>query len=286
MTNQVGKVHTQPGDEVLCESTCHILTTVAASVLIPGAQAKLVVVTEGNECRQVEGCPSAVPSWEEVFISRGNMKSSGEVYKKIVHYHADGARIFNGVAVCSGEVNLFGLFPFVCRVWDRQLDLFWWVRKSSFLARRVRKVLAVECVKRDFGGGWNLRGQSCESLQEDHNRCKVIGEVINKLPYIAMFFRETNIDTISTKNSLGKFVKHYLIMESRQLVLEASDSFCNAFGFTEEMLEKTVECFGPFNPRSSDCEFGDEIFFAVIEGIWSSFYFLNVGSSETNQYLK
>src|SRR6185369_16704638 len=118
MTNQVAiKVHTQPGDELLCDVNSHIYNYEGGGISFnSGVQAKLISGDRGRiSALQVEQNVNPIYDWLthtslvciENTVNRAGgsyytflqMKEISEVCKKYnLKYHLDGARIFNALA--------------------------------------------------------------------------------------------------------------------------------------------------------------------------------------------
>ncbi|HXC06911.1 MAG TPA: GntG family PLP-dependent aldolase [Bacteroidia bacterium] len=272
MTNQIAiKVHTQPGDEVLCEQTCHIYNFEGGGISFnSGAQAKLLAGDRGRmNAVQVEESINPAFDWltrtslvsiENTcnrsggsYYSLDGMKSIAAVCKKHgLKYHLDGARIFNAIVETGYAPKEVGsLFDSVSVCLSKGLGApvgsvllgdHEFIRK----ARRVRKV---------FGGGMRQAGYLAAAgiyaldhhvtrLKEDHKRAKELAACLQKLPFVESILPvDTNI-IIFTMNDT---------MKSDQLVakLKEKDIISSGFGkqtirfvthldFTDEMLSRTM----------------------------------------------
>jgi threonine aldolase len=272
MTNQIAiKVHTQPGDEVICESTCHIYNYEGGGIAFnSGAQAKLLTGDRGRmSAKQVEENLNASFDWltrtqlvsiENTcnrsggsFYSLKQMQEIGDVCRKhSLRYHLDGARIYNAL-VETGDAPLAvgSLFDSISVCLSKGLGApagSVLLGDKTFIkqARRIRKV---------FGGGMRQAGylaaagiyaldNNIQRLKEDHRRAKVLGDTLKSLSFVeSMLPVESNIIifTLSDKMKSDDFVAK----------LKAKDIICSGFGkqtirfvthldFNEEMLGKTV----------------------------------------------
>ncbi len=272
MTNQIAiKVHTQPGDEVICESTCHIYNYEGGGIAFnSGAQAKLQVGDRGRmSAKQVEENINASFDWltrtslvsiENTcnrsggsYYSLSGMKEIAETCKKYsLKYHLDGARIFNALVESKYSAQDAGkLFDSVSVCLSKGLgapvgSVLLGSKEFIVKARRVRKV---------FGGGMRQAGylaaagiyaldNHVKRLTEDHARAKELGEVLKSLPFIESILPvDTNIIIFTLSDK----------MKSEDLVarLKSKDIISTGFGkqtirfvthldFTDEMLEKTI----------------------------------------------
>ena len=272
MTNQIAiKVHTQPGDEVLCESTCHIYNFEGGGISFnSGAQAKLLAGDRGRiSARQVEENISASYDWlartSLVSVENSCNRSGGSYYslanlreisevcnKNKLKYHLDGARIFNALAESGDSTQAVGkLFDSVSVCLSKGLgapvgSVLLGTREFIAKARRVRKV---------FGGGMRQAGYLAAAgiyaldnhvgrLKEDHKRARELGVALKSLPFIESILPvDTNIIifTLSDKMKSDDFVAK----------MKSKDIICSGFGkqtvrfvthldFTDAMLEKTI----------------------------------------------
>ena len=125
MTNQIAiKTHTQPGDELICDSNAHIYNYEGGGIAFnSGVQAKLLQgdrgrITAEQIAEQINPGFDWLAKTSLVSIENTSNRSGGSVYdleeiKKIaalckqqkLKFHLDGARIFNAlietVLVCS-----------------------------------------------------------------------------------------------------------------------------------------------------------------------------------------
>jgi threonine aldolase len=272
MTNQIAiKVHTQPGDEVICEQTCHIYNFEGGGISSnSGAQAKLLMGDRGRmHAAQVEESINPVFDWlthtslvsiENTcnrsggsYYSLEGMKAIGAVCKKHqLKYHLDGARIFNAIVEAGYTTHQVGAnFDSVSVCLSKGLgapvgSLLLGDKEFIRKARRVRKV---------FGGGMRQAGYLAAAgiyaldhhiarLKDDHKRAKELAQCLQKLSFVESILPvDTNI-VIFTMNDK---------MKSEELVakLKAKDIISTGFGkqtirfvthldFTDEMLEKTI----------------------------------------------
>jgi threonine aldolase len=212
MTNQIAiKVHTQPGDEVLCDVTAHIYNYEGGGVSSnSGVQIKLIQGEHGRiSAKQVQESINPVYDWltntrlvciENTgnraggsYYSLSQMQELSEVCKKNkLSFHLDGARIFNAIVENDYTTKDIGpLFDSISVCLSKGLGApigsvllgdKEFIRKS----RRVRKV---------FGGGMRQAGYLAAAgiyaldnhvlrLKEDHRRAKDLAQIISKLDYV------------------------------------------------------------------------------------------------------
>jgi threonine aldolase len=212
MTNQVAiKVHTRPGDEVICDQGSHVyryegggigFNSGASVRLVQGDRGRIsphhiteninpddvhhprtsLVVVE-NTCNRGGGSYYTLPQVKE-------LSETARKYK--LYIHLDGARIFNAL-VETGEsaVEHGNCFDSVSICLSKGLgapvgSLLLGDKAFIHEARRVRKL---------FGGGMRQSGYLAAAglfalkhntgrLREDHRRARELGEVLLKASYV------------------------------------------------------------------------------------------------------
>jgi len=272
MTNQIAiKVHTQPGDEVICENTCHIYNYEGGGISFnSGAQAKLLPGDRGRlNAAQVEESINAPFDWlaktslvsiENTcnrsggsYYSLAGMKSLSEVCRKhVLKYHLDGARIFNALVETGDSPGRVGsLFDSLSVCLSKGLgapvgSVLLGEREFIRKARRVRKV---------FGGGMRQAGYLAAAgiyaldhqvtrLKEDHIRAKALGNTLKALSFVESILPvDTNIiiftlsDKMKSEDMVNKLRKENIISTGfgKQTI-----RFVTHHDFTDDMLEKTI----------------------------------------------
>ncbi|MEW6470254.1 MAG: GntG family PLP-dependent aldolase [Bacteroidota bacterium] len=279
MTNQIAiKVHTHPGDEVICDATSHIYNYEGGGIAFnSGVQAKLLPGERGRfSARQVEEVINLPFDWltrtrlvsvENTcnraggsFYTYEMMKEIGELCrKKDLRYHLDGARIFNALIEFKDGDNTAKrayrtgrLFDSVSVCLSKGLgtpagSVLLGTKEFIRQARRIRKV---------FGGGMRQAGflAACgtyaldhhvERLRDDHARAKKLGAEIAKLPYVKEVIPvETNIvifnldEKMHHEEFVRKVREHDIIAVSFG---RQAIRFVTHLDFTDAMLDRTVE---------------------------------------------
>lgn len=273
MTNQIAiKVHTQPGDEVLCDVSAHIYNFEGGGISFnSGAQAKLIPGERGRmSAKQVE--ESINPSFDWLtrtslvgientanraggsYYSLQQMQEIGAVCRRHgLRYHLDGARIFNAIVEAGYRPAELGpLFDSVSVCLSKGLgspsgSVLLGSKAFIAQARRIRKV---------FGGGMRQAGYLAAAgiyaldhhvtrLKEDHARAKVIAETMKGLSYIdSVLPVDTNIIifNLSEKLTPEQFVKKLSENGIKATGFgKQAIRFVTHLDFTDEMLEKTVK---------------------------------------------
>lgn len=271
MTNQIAiKVHTQPGDEVLCDTTAHIYNYEGGGISFnSGAQAKLLQGERGRiSAEQVSDAINPNFDWltrtSLVCIENTANRAGGSYYslqqmeelanvckKNNLKYHLDGARIFNAIVENTyTPSNLGGLFDSISVCLSKGLgapvgSVVLGDKQFIAKARRVRKV---------FGGGMRQAGylaaagiyaldNHVERLKDDHKRAKELGGIMLGLNYIdSVLPVDTNIiifnlnDKIQPEDFIKKLADNNIkaVGFGKQAI-----RFVTHLDFTDEMLEKT-----------------------------------------------
>ena len=255
MTNQVAiKAHTQPGDELICDTHAHIYINEAGGIAFnSGVQVKLLPGDQGRiSAQQVSDSINPPFDWlprttlvclENTvnraggsYYSLQSIKEISEVCKKNnLKLHLDGARIFNALAETGDSpeetakyfdsVSICFSKGLGCPVGSVLVGDKEFVKK----ARRVRKV---------FGGGMRQAGflaaaanyaldNNVKRLKDDHARAKKIAEVLKGASYVDVLLPvTTNIIIFTLKDSMG----------SQEFVKKLSDKGVKGIAFGKKMV--------------------------------------------------
>ncbi|MFT3823106.1 MAG: GntG family PLP-dependent aldolase [Chitinophagaceae bacterium] len=223
MSNQIAiKVHTQPGDEVICDFSAHVYQFEGGGIAFnSGAQVALLQGDRGrftasqvsaaiNNRNDVHKANTSLVCIENTSNRGGGSCYNMEEIKKIrevcdnnqLNLHLDGARLFNAMVANNESPVQYGeLFHTIsiclnkglgCPIGSILLGSKEFIRKS----RRIRKV---------FGGGMRQAGIMAASgiyalhhnisrLAEDHDHAKTIAAALAKKEFTASILPvETNI---------------------------------------------------------------------------------------------
>lgn len=274
MTNQIAiKVHTQPGDELLCDVNAHIYNYEGGGISRnSGVQAKLLQGEEGRiSASQIEQNIQGDFDWLtrtrlvclENTVNRAGgsyytldqIKPIQEVCKRHqLALHLDGARIFNALALTGETTQAVGNhFDSISICLSKGLgapvgSLLLGTQPFIKEARRMRKV---------FGGGMRQAGilaaaglyalkHQVKRLPEDHQRAKALAEVLATCSYVESVLPVyTNIIIFNIKKdrmSGEEFEKQLL---QKQIKISAFGKqtirMVTHLDFTDEMLIKTMD---------------------------------------------
>ncbi len=239
MTNQIAiKVHTQPGDEVICAGIAHIYSHEAGGIAFnSGASVRLLEGDRGrlNVNDILENInPDNVhyPRTSLVALENTVNKGGGCYYnlediaairevclKNRLILHLDGARIFNALSETGEKPSDYGqYFDTISICLSKGLgapvgSLLLGTKAHIYKARRIRKVM---------GGGWRQAGylaaagvyaldHNTTRLKDDHNRAQAIYEMLLRQTYIdEVSPQETNIIIFKLRDdfSADSFMRH------------------------------------------------------------------------------
>ncbi len=273
MTNQIAiKVHTQPGDEVLCDTTAHIYNYEGGGISFnSGVQAKLLPGERGRiSAQQVTDNINPNLDWlthtSLVCVENTANRAGGSYYslqqmeelasvckQNNLKYHLDGARIFNAIVENTYTSSDIGkLFDSISVCLSKGLGApvgSVVLGNKEFIAksRRIRKV---------FGGGMRQAGylaaagiyaldNNIERLKEDHKRAKELGGIMSGLNYVDTVLPvDTNIIIFNLNDKIKPedFVKKLADNSIKAVGFgKQAIRFVTHLDFTDEMLEKTVQ---------------------------------------------
>lgn len=229
MSNQVAiKVHTQPGDEVICDKTAHVYQYEGGGIAFnAGAQVKLL---DGVQGRITASQVLAAINPDDVHKARTSLvclentanRGGGSCYhlpgiaairqvcdEQQLALHLDGARLFNALVARGETPQQHGaLFHSISVCLNKGLgcpagSILIGTRDFIRKARRVRKV---------FGGGMRQAGylaaagiyalqQHVERLATDHHHARQIADALQAAPFTAGILPvETNILIFEVKD--------------------------------------------------------------------------------------
>lgn len=278
MTNQIAiKMHTMPGDEVICDKTAHIYAYEGGGIAFnSGASVRLLEGDFGRiSANQVEENinPNNIhnPITRLVALENTANRGGGSYYdineiKKIkqvtdkhgLTLHLDGARIFNAL-IETGESPLeYGaVFDSISICLSKGLgapvgSLLLGTKAMIKKARRIRKVM---------GGGWRQAGYLAAAgifaldhhisrLKEDHNRAAQLYQALSGLNYIdTLLPQHTNIIIFKLKDEVpaADFQKH---LENQNIRISAmgnqSVRLVTHLDINDEMINRTIDAMKQF----------------------------------------
>jgi threonine aldolase len=221
-TNQIGiKLHTQPGDEVICDALSHVYLYEGGGIAFnSGASVRLIksergMFTAEDVLKNINDDNVHFPSSKLVCIENTVNKGGGacwnmeelKVIKSVCQkhnlaFHLDGARLFNALVAKNEDPKQYGqLFDTISICLSKGLgapvgSLLLGNKQHIYKARRLRKVM---------GGGMRQAGilaaaghyalkNTIQRLSEDHLKAQMVAEVLQERDWILRFLPvETNI---------------------------------------------------------------------------------------------
>ena len=279
MTNQIAiKVHTNPGDEVICDRLSHIYNYEGGGIAsISGVSTRLLNGDRGrfkatDIAKNINPDDEHFPITSLVSIENTCNKGGGSIWnfedideiakvckKRNLKLHLDGARLFNAITETKEDPKDFGkIFDSISICLSKGLGApigSILLGNNEFIkkARRVRKV---------FGGGMRQVGYLAAAgifalenntirLIEDHKRAQIIEKTLKNLPYVKSILPvETNLIVFELEEDMNvnlflkklEAKKIFAIKTGHQLVRMVTH-----LGFTDDMLEATVSTLNNIN---------------------------------------
>ena len=248
MTNQLAiKVHTQPGDEVICDHTAHIYIHEGGGIAFhSGCSVRLLAGNRGRFTAQdVEENINTIdvhhPVTRLVSIENTCNKGGGSIwdFDEIIRIrractenglklHLDGARIFNALAATGDEPAHFGrAFDSISVCLSKGLG----APVGSLLLGGSDFIRQARRFRRMMGGGMRQAGylaaagsyalhNNIKRLTDDHARAKTLGAVVQELSFVEEVLPvETNIVLFRLNEAMpaGNFIK--MLAEKEMLVV-------------------------------------------------------------------
>lgn len=249
MTNQIAiKVHTKPGDEIICDKTSHIYQYEGGGIafnsgcsvkLIDGMRGLITAahVEEGINSDDVHKARTSLVSLENTSNRGGGscyefaeiQKIKAVCAKNNLKLHLDGARLFNAIIAKHETTEQYGeVFDSVSICLSKSLGCpvgSLLLGNNDFIkqAKRVRKV---------FGGGMRQAGylaaagihalrHNINRLADDHKHAKLVAQALLK----------------------KKFTGHMLPVETNIIIFEVTGEHYNAKTLSAKLKEHEIYCF-------------------------------------------
>lgn len=276
MTNQIAiKMHTQPGDEVICDFLSHVyqyegggiaFNSSASVRLLNGDRGRINAkqVQEAINVNDIHKAHSSLVVLENTINKGGGScyeLSDIEAIQQVciennLQLHLDGARLFNALVYKNQSAKDYGrLFNSISICLSKGLgcpvgSVLLGTKKDIIKARRIRKV---------FGGGMRQAGvlaaagiyaldHHIERLQEDHLHAKEIEQalLINK-NVESVIPVETNIILFTVKQEVN--TKEFVVKLKDKGILAFDTSpkqirFVVHLDINKEMVERTIKILG------------------------------------------
>jgi threonine aldolase len=282
MTNQIAiKIHTQPGDEVICDKNSHIYAFEGGGIAFnSGSSVRLLDGDRGRiRAEQIENNINAdnvhYPVTRMAGLENTANRGGGSCYdfseieqiRKVcdahgLMLHLDGARLFNALVKKDETTLQYGrIFDTISICLSKGLgapvgSLLLGTKAMIKKARRIRKVM---------GGGWRQAGylaaagiyaldHQISRLKEDHARTEKLYEALSGLNFVDEILPvETNILIFKLKDHifLPSFQQH---LEKQNILISAmgrqSVRLVTHLDINDEMVERTIEAFKTVESKS------------------------------------
>lgn len=238
MTNQIAiKLHTQPGDEIICHEYSHIYNYEGGGLAAnSGCQTRLLKgergFISGKDVEANIGNPHDVHAARTAMVSVENTVNKGggscydfstlEAIGEVAHannlaYHIDGARIFNALVAKKQNAKGYGkLFDTISICLSKGLGC----PVGSLLLGSKEHITQARRIRKRFGGGMRQAGylaaagvyaleNHIDRLAEDHEKAQVLKASLEKCAWVESIEPvETNIVIFYLKE--GKDQKEFL----------------------------------------------------------------------------
>ncbi len=275
--NQISiNVHTQPGDEVICEERAHIFNYEAgAPALLSGVQLHplsgkygILDVKETEEI--IRPSDHHFPQTRLIALENTHNRWGGTVYpieeiRKMrqladsyhLRIHLDGARLWNASIATGISLKEYArYFDSVSLCFSKGLG----APVGSIIVGSKKFIERAHYYRKVYGGGMRQAGiiaagalyaieHNFERLQEDHRRARVLAEALNTFPGLVIDLQavQTNIVIIDTSLS-GKTAFHIaeLLNEHGVRVIAFAPTrirLVTHLHITDNDIDRTVEIF-------------------------------------------
>jgi threonine aldolase len=277
MSNQIAiKVHTQPGDEVICSSLAHVYIYEGGGIAFnAGAQTRPIegergMITAAQVAAAINN-PDDVHKATTTLVCLENTANRGggccydlEEIAKIqtvcqendLKLHLDGARLFNALVAGHEDPKTYGqLFNTISVCLNKGMGC----PMGSVLLGSAAFIRSARRIRKKLGGGLRQAGFMAATgiyamehhiarLAEDHFHAKQIAKALLEKPFIGhMLPVETNILIFEvladwTPKYFADFMKEYNILVMP--ISETQVRMVTHLDVTPEMIAKTCEIIG------------------------------------------
>ena len=276
------KVHTQPGDEVVCESGCHIFNYESgAAAFLSGVQMRSIQGTRGAITReQVETAIQPplyfLPKTTVIAVENTHNSAGGTVFpidvladlhmlaqERGLKLHLDGARIWNASAATGIPLQDYvGYCDSISVCFSKGLG----APIGSAIAGTKEFVQEAHRLRKLFGGGMRQVGilasavlyaleNNLSRLPEDHANARLLAERLAELPGI-----EVDLDTVQTN------IVIFDIAESGRTVSELLEALKDAGVLVVPFGPTRLRAVTHLDVSREDVEFAAGIFSKIVRG--------------------
>jgi threonine aldolase len=276
MTNQIAiKIHTQPGDELICDVNSHIYNYEGGGISFnSGVQARLLKGEEGRLSaslieENINGAQDWLTRTSLVSLENTINRAGGSYYTldqikpvhelcsaKQIKLHLDGARIFNALTETGDSPAQVGqFFDTISVCLSKGLG----APAGSVLLGTSEMIRSARRVRKVFGGGMRQAGiiaaaglyalkNNIPRLKTDHLRAKRLAEVLKNRSYVENVLPVyTNIIIFTLKPEMaGHIFEEKLAAEGIRISSFGKQMIrmVTHLDFTDQMLARTVSLLG------------------------------------------
>ena len=273
MTNQIGiKVHTQPGDEIICEKLSHVYIYEGGGIAFnSGCQVKTIEGDQGriNADQVLDAInPSDIHKAKTSLVSLENTTNRGgggcyeltdiQLIKEVclnnnLKLHLDGARLWNALVAKKESPKQYGeLFDSISICLSKGLG----TPVGSLLLGDIDYIKKARRIRKVFGGGMRQAGylaaagiyaleNNIERLAIDHNHAKQIAEALIRKNFVGKIMPvETNIIIfeILAPYTPKKFVEQLTKFDILTMVISTTQvRIVTHLDVTNEMVKKLID---------------------------------------------
>ena len=283
MSNQIAvKVHTQPGDELLCDVHCHIYNYEAGGpAVLSGVTCRTLegdwgVLDVGQLEGQVRPANDHLVRTRLVCLENTHNRGGGRVYpfdkvqairawarRHGLALHLDGARLWNAVVATGIPARAWGgLFDSVSVCFSKGLG----APVGSALAGPADFIARARRVRKLFGGGMRQAGvlaaaalyaleHHVERLAEDHRNARVIAQAIADTPGLRLTPPEveTNLVWFEVDPDLGTAADVVAALKGQGVLVHAAGPHtaraCTHLDVSAAQAERAAETIRRAVPR-------------------------------------
>ncbi len=278
MTNQIAiNVHTNPGDEVICDRLAHIYLYEAGSIArLSGSSVNLLSGDRGRFTADdvklainpddIHRAKTSLVAVENTMNKGGGAcwdinelkKISALCREKNLYFHMDGARIFNALTESGESPVAYGsLFDSISICLSKGLGApvgSLLLGKKDFIKKAIR-------VRKALGGGMRQAGylaaagiyaldNNVKGLKDDHRRAREIGKVLESLPFVDEVYPvETNILIFKLNDKMKDidFISKLNEKNIKAIIFGPQTiRFVTHLDFTDQMMEEVVRILKDF----------------------------------------
>lgn len=285
MSNQACvRAHTQPGDELLCDTNCHIYNFEAGGpAVLSGVTCRTIdgdfgVLDVGQFEDKVRPINEHLVRTRLVCLENTHNRGGGRIYplEKIrairswaqrhgLAMHLDGARLWNAVVATGTPAHEWAsLFDSVSVCFSKGLG----APVGSALAGSREFVARARFVRKLLGGGMRQAGvlaaaalyaldHHVERLAEDHKNAQVLARAIATTPGLRLVppTVETNLVWLHLDPGLGTAKEMAAALRERGVLIHAAGPqvvrVCTHLDVTSAQVERAAELIRRYVPRLS-----------------------------------